>query len=114
MQDYINVLLSLKSKGNFIKEILDDGTEYFQIVKTLEAENYIRGRYVSTDTWKCFSDVEITVKGLQLIEQYQKDNEPWYMKALRWENFDKYMKVITFVGWVFTFILGFFSGKYFG
>ena len=114
MQNYVKALVDIKSKANgtVIETICDDGTGFFAIVKQLKDEGLINGRYIPIDQGSCFSDVSITIKGAQLIEKLHKDNEPWYKKVIRWENFERCMKTVNFSIGIIIFIIGFLSGKF--
>ncbi|XPF93554.1 hypothetical protein ACM9HF_16225 [Colwellia sp. RE-S-Sl-9] len=114
---YYDTLTFLISKGECITKLTgkDSDSVDKNILNNLHREKLINVSYQNGySDIIYFESLSVSLKGYDFVSQYEKDNEFWYKKVLRWENLKRGMELTKFFGWVIIFLTGFLSGKYFG
>lgn len=114
---YYDTLVFLISKGECITQLFGKDADSVDknILTSLYLEKLVTASFQDGHSdIICFKTLSVSLKGHEFVSQYEKDNEFWYKKALRWENLKIGMELTKFFGWVFIFGIGFLSGKHLG
>ncbi|MBB1270813.1 hypothetical protein [Shewanella sp. SR44-3] len=99
MNKHAETLILLSKEGDIIESI-SDKFEYFDSLKWLHNEDFIKGKRSVTDTSDAFWHVSITQAGMDYIDRYKKANAPWYKKLFKWDTFERLMKTTKFIYWL--------------
>lgn len=114
---FYDTLIFLISKGECITKLVGkdaDGVDK-NILSNLHSEKLITVSFQNGHSDIIdFKSLSVSLKGHEFVSQYEKDNEFWYKKALRWENLKRGMELTKFFGWIIIFGIGFLSGKHLG